>query len=112
MSTTSSDSSSSCFVSPSSNLRYDLSRKEAYQARFVDSDGLSTDLSRQPTSLHGMSAEEGVQLIQDCIMSAAHNTCEKAKSSTYQPKTSLSLMTNADLLSGNTKMLCRIHLAM
>ena len=72
-------SSSSCFVSPSPNLRYDPSRKPAYQAQSVDCDGLSTDLGRQLIGLHSLSAEEGIQLVQDCVMSAAQETYEKAK---------------------------------
>jgi len=84
MPTTLSVSSGSVFPSP--NLRYDNSKKDSYLAQYVDSDGFFTELGRQLADVQELSATEGIQLLQDCIMAAAQNTYQKAKSANYQPK--------------------------
>jgi len=111
MPTTLSVSSGSVFLSP--NLRYDNSKKDSYLAQYVDSDGFFTELGRQLADVQELSATEGIQLLQDCIMAAAQNTYQKAKSANYQPKDkNAELMMNAELLLGNMKRLCKIPLAM
>ena len=77
---------SSASVLPSPNLRYDNSRKESYVAQYIDGDGFFTELGRQLADVQELSAPEGIQLLQDCIMEAAQNTYQKAKSESYQPK--------------------------
>jgi len=49
-------------------------------------DGFFTELCRQLADVQELSATEGIQLLQDCIMVAAQNTYQKAKSANYQPK--------------------------
>ena len=101
---------SSASVLPSSNLRYDNSRKESYVAQYIDGDGFFTELGRQLADVQELSAPEGIQLLQDCIMAAAQNTYQKAESEPTSLRTSLSLMMNVELLSGSTRTLYKMPL--
>lgn len=66
-------------------LKYDSSRVESFQTQFADNEGFLTDLGSHLLDVQGLSAEEGVQLLQDCIMTAAQHTYDTAKASSAQP---------------------------
>ena len=82
MPTTLSVSSGSSLPSP--DHRYDNSNKESYLAQYIDGDGFFTELGRQLADVQELS--EGIRLLQVCVMAAARNTYQKAKSENYQPK--------------------------
>ena len=62
------------------------SRADAFNAQFMNDQGVFTMLGSQSCDLQGLPAEEGIQRLQICIMTAAQHTYDQAKSSTYQPK--------------------------
>lgn len=103
---------SSASVLPSSNLRYDNSRKESYVAQYIDGDGFFTELGRQLADVQELSAPEGIQLLQDCTMAAAQNTYQRPSQKATSLRTSLSLMMNVELPSGSTRTLYKMPLVM
>ena len=66
-------------------LKYDSSKIEFFQTQFADSEGFMTELGSHLFDVQGLSAEEDIQLLQDCIMTAAPHTYDTAKASSAQP---------------------------
>ena len=67
-------------------LKYDSSRVEFFQTQCADNEGFMTDLGCHLFDVQSLSAEEGIQLLQDCIMTAAPHTYDTAKASSAQPR--------------------------
>ena len=66
-------------------LKYESSRIQFFQTQLADNAGFLTDLGSHLFDVEGLSAEEGIQLLQDCIMMAAQQSYDTAKSSSAQP---------------------------
>ena len=66
-------------------LKYDSSKVEFCQTQSADKEGFMTDLGSHLCDVQGLFAEEGIQLSQDCIMTAAQHTYDTAKASAQPP---------------------------
>ncbi len=66
--------SASTSFSQAPTLTYDASKVEFLNAQLADSEGGLTDLGLPLLDVHGLSAEEGIQVLQDCILTAAQRT--------------------------------------
>ena len=65
--------------------KYDSSRLEFFNSQFADDEVLLTDLGCHTLDVQGLSAEEGIQLLQDCIVTAARHNYNKAEALPAQP---------------------------
>ncbi|KAL3146664.1 hypothetical protein ABBQ32_000892 [Trebouxia sp. C0010 RCD-2024] len=76
--------STSCSQGP--KLKYDASKVGSLNMQFAEAEGGLTDLRLPLLDMHGLSAEEGIQVLQDCILTAAHRTYQQAKAAPAQPR--------------------------